>query len=136
MRSWRCGACPRATTGAGAVQWRGCSLLSIVAPWTGSGRCTGRVAEDAHHRLALAGSDADHTSTAALDSLEAMQVRAALARLDPPQRQAISLAYYDGLTHVEVAVAVGAPLGTVKYRIRAGLRALSVALAAVRAEGT
>ena len=76
------------------------------------------------------------TSTAALDSLEAKQVRAALARLDPPQRQAISLAYYDGLTHVEVAVAVGAPLGTVKYRIRAGLRALSVALAATGLEGT
>ena len=92
--------------------------------------------EDAHHRLALAGSDVDGTSTTALDSLEAKQVRAALARLAPPQRQAISLAYYDGLTHVEVAAAVGAPLGTVKYRIRAGLRALSVALAATRAEPT
>ena len=92
--------------------------------------------EDAHHRLALAGSDADGTSTTALDSLEAKQVRAALARLAPPQRQAISLAYFDGLTHVEVAAAVGAPLGTVKYRIRAGLRALSVVLATTRAEAT
>ena len=92
--------------------------------------------EDAHHQLACAGSDVDGTSTTALDSLEAKQVRAALAGLAPPQRQAISLAYYDGLTHVEVAAAVGAPLGTVKYRIRAGLRALSVALAATRAEPT
>jgi RNA polymerase sigma-70 factor (ECF subfamily) len=84
--------------------------------------------EEAYRRRAWPHGDVDSTSDAALASLEARQVRAALARLSPPQRQAIGLAYFDGLSHSEVAAVVGAPLGTVKSRIRDGLQKLRVAL--------
>jgi RNA polymerase sigma-70 factor, ECF subfamily len=61
---------------------------------------------------------------------ERQNVRRAMDALKPGERQAIELAFFAGLTHVEVAERVGAPLGTIKTRIRAGLRRLREALAA------
>jgi len=51
-------------------------------------------------------------------------VRAALLELSDPHREAVTLAFVDGLTHVEVAEALAIPLGTAKSRIREGLRRL------------
>lgn len=56
-----------------------------------------------------------------IDSLDRDRARCALTELTEPQRQALELAYFDGLTHVEIAERLGLALGTVKSRIRDGL---------------
>jgi RNA polymerase sigma-70 factor (ECF subfamily) len=48
-------------------------------------------------------------------------VRAALTALDPDQRQALECAFYEGLSHSEIAEKLHKPLGTVKTYIRQGL---------------
>jgi RNA polymerase sigma-70 factor, ECF subfamily len=52
------------------------------------------------------------------------RVLAALGRLSDPQREALDLAFFSGLTQTEISEKLGAPLGTVKARIRRGLLAL------------
>jgi RNA polymerase sigma-70 factor, ECF subfamily len=56
-------------------------------------------------------------------------VRAAVNRLPPAQRQALSLAFFDDLTHDQVAQTLHLPVGTVKTRIRSGVRRLRFLLA-------
>ena len=53
---------------------------------------------------------------------------AGLAELPAEQRQAVELAYFGGLTHVEIAARQGAPLSTVKTRLALGLRKLEARL--------
>jgi RNA polymerase sigma factor (sigma-70 family) len=56
-------------------------------------------------------------------------VRAALEQLPPPQRQALGLAFFEDLTHEQVAQLLTLRLGTAKTRIRAGLQRLQRELA-------
>jgi RNA polymerase sigma-70 factor (ECF subfamily) len=67
-----------------------------------------------------------------LDGDECEQVRTAVQRMDRHQREAIHLAFFSGLTHVEIAEHLNAPLGTIKARIRRGLLSLRTALAEER----
>jgi RNA polymerase sigma-70 factor (ECF subfamily) len=68
-------------------------------------------------------SDADRSRT-----ME--KVRGALQLMPSQQRSALEMAYFEGLTHTEIAEKTGDPLGTVKTRIRAGLLSLRKVLAA------
>lgn len=54
----------------------------------------------------------------------AEKVRGVLSGMPGPQRDALQMAYFEGLSHSEIATRTGEPLGTVKTRIRAGLIAL------------
>ncbi|MFQ4140468.1 sigma-70 family RNA polymerase sigma factor [Nodosilinea sp. PGN35] len=55
-------------------------------------------------------------------------LRAALAQLPPTEREALEIAYFQGLTQAEIAAQLGIPLGTVKSRCRQGLRRLRTLL--------
>ena len=57
-------------------------------------------------------------------SLRAERVRAAVASLPREQREVLSLAFWSGLSQTEIADRIGAPLGTVKSRVRLGMARL------------
>ena len=64
-----------------------------------------------------------------LDLSVADRVKGAVGSLPDAERQAIELAYFGGMTYQQVAAALGAPEGTVKTRIRTGLRRMREELA-------
>src|ERR1700712_574189 len=53
--------------------------------------------------------------------IESERVKKAMSRLTELQRQAVSLAYYGGYSHSEVAAMLSVPIGTVKTRLRDGM---------------
>jgi RNA polymerase sigma-70 factor, ECF subfamily len=59
-----------------------------------------------------------------LDSDRLRRIKAAMGKLSPQQRQAIELAYFEGLSQTEMAERMGQPLGTVKTWVRTALRSL------------
>lgn len=66
----------------------------------------------------------DDLEQTAFTDINAALVRGALAQLPPEQREPIQLGFFGGITHEQIAQRTGVPLGTVKTRIRAGLRKL------------
>lgn len=68
-------------------------------------------------------------------SLRRDRVRSAVKKLSDPQREALELAYFEGLTYSEVAEKLGIPLGTAKTRLRDGMIRLRDILADERGAG-
>jgi RNA polymerase sigma-70 factor (ECF subfamily) len=77
-------------------------------------------------RTAEAGYDLEHE---VLDMAVSERVKDALDKLPSQERQVISLAYYAGHTYREVATMLNEPEGTVKSRIRSGLKRMRGELA-------
>jgi RNA polymerase sigma-70 factor (ECF subfamily) len=77
---------------------------------------------DQHHSKIQA--SWDQVSEAVQDILDRERLRYSLDKLTGPQRQVITLAFYGGHTHTEVAAILGIAVGTVKSRIRTGLTRL------------
>lgn len=63
----------------------------------------------------------DHVSETVEVTIEHERVKEAMTRLTELQRQAVTLAYYGGYSHSEVANLLSVPIGTVKTRLRDGM---------------
>ncbi|MBE9030121.1 sigma-70 family RNA polymerase sigma factor [filamentous cyanobacterium LEGE 11480] len=68
--------------------------------------------------------ETDHVLHHVILSEASVQLTAALKTLPAPQRQVLTIAYYEGLSQSEIKTRLGIPLGTVKTRSRQGLRKL------------
>jgi RNA polymerase sigma-70 factor, ECF subfamily len=66
----------------------------------------------------------ERTDAQAIENATSHEIRGALGELPPEQRRVIELAYFGGFTHIEIASMLGAPVGTVKGRMRLGLQKL------------
>jgi len=87
--------------------------------------------EEAAHALPSTASPLAETMTAQMRS----RLERALSGLQPGQKRALELAYFDGMSHSEIAAALDEPLGTVKTRIRQGLLRMRESLDADYGEG-
>jgi RNA polymerase sigma-70 factor (ECF subfamily) len=74
------------------------------------------------HNASMSGTSMPEVTV--VEGERARAVGMALAALPEEQRHPIDLAYYEGLSHTEIAARLGQPLGTIKTRIRLGLNRL------------
>ena len=88
---------------------------------------TAEVARDERY-AATQDVEVDHVYDDVAAKFEAARVRGALTDLTDKQREALQLAYYEGMTQTQIAEALGVPLGTVKTRIRDALKRLGQTL--------
>lgn len=87
-------------------------------------------ARDRADQARTASTHAPGTEELAMGSVVSSRVHIALAELPEDQRAPIALAFFDGHSYRDVAERLGLPEGTVKSRIRAGMRRLRLVLAA------
>ena len=73
--------------------------------------------------------DDNSPETAVSLNMEQHRVRTAVNSLPPDQQETLSLAYFQGYSHSQIAKSLNQPLGTVKGRIRAGMQKLRTLLA-------
>lgn len=133
-----------------AIVWRRVDLFDQesgrLVPWLlriTRNRAIDRLRARRRRRLKverLRAESAGHDTVAAVEPNEAahpgwqvhQQVHAALETLPSDQQQVVRLAYFEGLTHSEIAGKLGIPLGTVKTRLRLGLDKMRTGLASIR----
>lgn len=87
-----------------------------------------RVRDDARRRELLAEAPPPSTHAPDPDPFEHEHISRALRGLPEAHGEVIRLAYYQGMTHVEIASKLGEPVGTIKSRISSALRTLRTSL--------
>ena len=95
---------------------------TVSTTWEGSDDKDGRDILDV-----LASEDADPLDSL-LQASEARRLTTCMQALSCAQQQCLALAFYQGLSHAELAAQLRQPLGTVKSRIRSALAALKICL--------
>jgi RNA polymerase sigma-70 factor (ECF subfamily) len=80
-----------------------------------------RLAQEAGPELAFAASSTASANEAIHGTEKAKLIQTAIVELPAEQRRAIEMAYFSGLTHIEISEKLKEPLGTIKARIRRGL---------------
>jgi RNA polymerase sigma-70 factor, ECF subfamily len=102
--------------------------LDVVRARTRRDRITASAAADQPQRSPGMGDWRADPSDSHDHAERRQQVQAALQTLSPPQRQAIELAFFEGLSQSEIAERLNEPLGTIKTRVRLGMQKLRDAL--------
>ena len=87
-----------------------------------------RLLNEFQEEAAVASEAADPPAQTGMAAEELAAVRKAVGALSREQRQAIEMAFFGGMTHVEIAEALNEPLGTVKARVRRGMLKLRESL--------
>lgn len=93
-------------------------------------RSRGRLVQTDDDFIEQMADDSAQAEDVASEQSEGRELRRCLRQLERPRRHPILLAFYRGLTHEQIASRLTTPLGTIKGRIRAGLRALQECLQA------
>ena len=101
--------------------------LAVIARNRAIDHLSKRPAEDDSEDVVL--SSAVNLENTAAQRQAVERIRAVLSLLPADQRRALEMAYFEGMTHTEIAGKTGEPLGTIKTRIRTGLLALRKAFA-------
>ena len=121
MCSWRSGVARPTSTRPAPSSRPGSSSWRVTEPSTWDGRRPAdRSCATSSSRPARQPDPAD----LAADADEAQRVAEAMAELPEEQLAVLRLAYFDGLSHAEIAELIGIPLGTVKGRVRLALERL------------
>lgn len=114
-----------------AASFKGGSLAAWIARVTRNAGLDVLRSRSTHHEDSIAADVPVDTAVedAVVASINAEEVRSALAQLPDTERSPIEMGFFGGMTYSRIAVETGVPLGTVKTRIRSGLHRLRDTLA-------